>query len=120
MAKYKILRQDEEGKNIIEKSGIKQEFTVEEMKANAVVLLKIKKEVEANLNLKKAECTNIEQNHPELFELPPEKRFAIHMHWVSHDQIKPHEDKLEEINEILDRHYSELNEISKQTGVSIE
>lgn len=123
MHKYKILESKENPKDsIIEKSGVKVEITLGNMELQKNEVLKLKKEVEAQIELDKAQIVNCETNYEGIDNLTDEEEkraVAITLRRGNINELAKYEKKLAEINEALKDYEEEIEEIKKQTKLDV-
>ncbi len=74
--KYRVVEENEDFNNaVIEKSNVTVKFTMAQLNEDIARLAKLKREVEANIDLRNAEMSNIESHYPEVKEAREEEVF---------------------------------------------
>lgn len=122
MHKYKIIEEKENFKDsVIEKTGIKIKITLGDMEKQEAEVKKMKTQLEAQLELDKAQVTNCEVNYPGIEEATEEEEkraIALTLRKGNLNEIAIIEKKLAEIEEALKDYEEEIVEIKKQTGIN--
>jgi len=118
--KYKLLKSEGDVIDyVIEKSGLKSEFTIRDINSNLARMEKITKELTAQLELEKAKMENIEHFHPFLKDLSAED---LHTAWLYQeakeyaDQIPP---KLKEIEEAVANDQKTIDEAKEALQLNV-
>lgn len=121
--KYKILEEKENPLDtVIEKSNVKVEITLGNMEEQQKEALKLKKQVEAQLELDRAQVVNCETNYPGIENATEEEEkraVAITLRRGNLNEIAIYEKKLAEIVEALADYEKEIEDIKKQTGINV-
>jgi hypothetical protein len=95
---YRILKDEEDYKKIvIEKSGIKGEFTIEKIEAHEDYLNKAKTEVDAKIKLEEAKVSNVEEHHAFVKDLTDEQIFTVALYGRAKAELKMAKEKELEI-----------------------
>lgn len=122
MLKYKIIESKEDYKDtVIEKSGVKVNITLGDMELQKNEVLKLKKQVEAQIEVDKAQVVNCETNYPGIENATEEEEkraIALTLRKGNLTEIATYEKKLAEINEALADYEEEIEEIKKQTKIN--
>jgi len=101
----------------IEKSNITTEITLADTLRAIEDNAKGMKQIEAEVNIKKAIRTNVENNHPEVKDVDPKMQIAIHTYYEAGRYVELGEAKLKEFEDAQKELQKEVNEIAVQTGV---
>lgn len=120
---YKIIENKENPKeSVIEKDNITVKFTLVEMETQAKAVEKRLEELKAQLSLEESSAKNIEENHPEVVnpseeEIKKAHNIVLHIGYVKRaEAIKT---DIASIEQAFVDYREELDEIEKQTGISI-
>lgn len=117
---YKIKKNAKKIEDIkIEVSGITNEFTLKEIKANEDYLTKQKKEIEGMVKVQRAKMVNITRNHPSVARFTPEQLTGAYLYKEASAFVSEAESKLKEINKQLREYKKDRDEIKKQIGLEI-
>jgi hypothetical protein len=120
MITYSIKEQAPDAADIkIVKTGGEIEFTLGQIDADVIYLNKAKKELEAEIGVKKAVITNIASSHPHIGQLSNEDLTAAYLHREATGYLNMAEPKLDEVVKQLADYAKEKEEIIKQTGIII-
>lgn len=118
--KYRIVEEKADLKeSIIEKSNVTVRFTFNELESHEKRVNKMLEELEANLTIKQAEATNVENNHPFVKDATEDDIFkarTLAFYAERKDMIKKHEEKIAEIKKAKEEYAKELADISAQIG----
>lgn len=127
MIEYKIkpvvVAEGEEAKPVdpkdvvIIKTGDEVEFTVGAIDRDIQYLEKSKKELVAEIGIKKATVENVTRTHPHVAAMTPEDLTAAYLLREATGFLNVGEPKLEEINKQLSDYADDKAEIEKQTGI---
>lgn len=119
---YEILEENPDNtlESKLVKRGVDVEFTMQQMDDHTTQALSTLDQWRGQLNLEDAKMKNVEEHHPDAItlvkDLDPVKQNAIHI-WLKAkeiiDMVAPRRDELEQR---LEEHKAELEEIKKQTG----
>ena len=100
--------------SMIEKTGIKAEFTINDIKANEKTVEKAVKEINANVEVKEAIMTNVENNNDWIKDMDPEKIHACFIYREAYEYVTEGKAKVEELENGLKASQAERKEIEKQ------
>jgi len=110
----KKAHKDDTNFDVIEKTGISHEFTVQDILEEEERFEKMVKEIEANMELKEAVKTNVLSNNEWLKDMEEEKIHACHLYWEAHAYVKGGKLKVKEIKGVLKSSEKERKEIKAQ------
>lgn len=117
---YNIKKSEiEGGEDLIEKVGGTTEFKASDVNKNLATLAKSIQECFAKIELEKARLANLEAFHPDILEIPEEKRCAIALYESCRGTITQYSAKMKEFEDFLTEYTEESKEIFKQTGIEI-
>ena len=110
---YKILKKDEGDfkKTLIEKNNVKINFTLEGADAKQDAYKRQETEWSAQVSLCQSVIDNVKRNHPDIFELPEEKRVACKLVLENQEMIDDITPKLEGLQEGIKKYEKEREEI---------
>jgi hypothetical protein len=118
---YKIKEgdgnKDVSAKVIVKEYQDSAEFTLADMEMGIAYLTKTKKEIEAELGVKKATMANVEGTHPHVAQMTNEDLTAAYLYREASGFNSMAEEKLKEIEAQLARYEEEKSQILKDTGV---
>lgn len=116
---YKVIEKNEEVPELskIEKSGIVTTITLDNTIKAFEENAKGMKQIEAELKLKKALRTNVENNHPEIFDIDEKTQLMCHTYYEAGRFIKFAEEKLAEFADAQKDLEKEIKDIEEQTGI---
>lgn len=121
---YKIVEENENPLlSLIEKDNVTVKFTVQDSLNQAMQVRKTLKEIKAQLELDKASADNIARNHPytaEADEKEIEKAHHIVLYTKHKKEVESLTEHIKKIEDALEEHEKEMQEIEKQTGVKKE
>ena len=121
--KYRVVEEAEDFNNaVIEKSNVTVKFTMAQLNEDIERLAKLKRELEANIELRNAEMSNIESHHPEVIEAKEEEVFkaqtlAFYVE-KKKDRIKL-EMKLAEVLKAGEEVAQVIKDIDSQIGIPV-
>lgn len=106
--------------SILVKKGVEVEFTMEQMDRYTSEALRMLDQYRGQLNLEDAKMKNVEANHDDAIalvrDLDPIKQNAIRIWLKAKEIIDVMAPKRDELEEKLEEHKAEIEEIKKQTG----
>jgi hypothetical protein len=119
---YEVIEKDEANSlnDKVLKRGIEAEFHMFELDQHQDALMKRLDELRGQLNLEAAKQTNVEEHHDDAIalirELAPEKMEAIRIWLNSKKVIDDHAPMRDKLEEAMELHKAEVEEIIKITG----
>ena len=119
---YEVVEKDEIDplNDKVLKKGLEVEFRMFELDQHQDALMKRLDELRGQLNLEAAKQTNVEDNHDDAIslvrELDPIKQEAIRIWLNAKSVIDQHAPTRDELEEALELHKTEVEEIIKVTG----
>lgn len=116
---YKVIEKNEEVPELskIEKSGIVTTITLKDTIKAFEDNAKGMKQIEAELKIKKALRANVENNHPEIFDIDEKTQMMCHTYYEAGKFIKFAEEHLAQFEEAQKDLQKEINDIEEQTGL---
>jgi hypothetical protein len=119
MAKFEIVERNEEdpAASKIVKSDFTTEITLKDNEDAHKSNKKGIEQIEAEVKIKKAIMTNIENNHPEIKDIDEKTQMMCHTYHEASRFIKFAEDKLEEFKKAQVDLEAEIADIKSQTGL---
>jgi hypothetical protein len=113
---YKILKVNEEDFNqsLIQKDNVKIEFTLEGADARQRDYKKQETEWSSQISLCESIIKNVKENHPDIFDLPEEKRVACKLVLENEALIGEIAPKLDQLQKAIKRYEKERAQIMKQ------
>lgn len=114
---YKVLEPAQDYKDSkIEKSGITSTFTLREIANNRTTLLKLQKELEAQILVQDATTTNIENFHPFVKDMSMEDMHTAGMFYEARGYRDQCQKKLDEVQKLLADEVAEEELIMQSLG----
>ena len=104
---------------VIEKSDFTHEFTVKSIIEHKASIEKTIKELTAQRSLEEAKMNNYTENHPYILDLDDVKRNAISLYHVAKGIQLQCDEKLGELQEVLNDYEQVGLDIKEQTGLNI-
>lgn len=118
MSIYKIIETHEVPElSKIEKSGIVTTITLADTLSAFEQNKKGMEQIEAELKIKKAVRTNVEENHPEIKDIDEKTQIMCHTYYEAGRYIKLAEETLEKFKVAQDDLQTEIADIKEQTGL---
>jgi hypothetical protein len=116
---YEIVKKDEKDftMSTIVKKGVEVEFRLHDVQRHAEQLRKQLDEATAEMNLRNAEVTNIEENHPFVKDFTPEQLHALNLYIASKGDSEKLTPIVAQIQAALDGYATEQEDIYKQLGL---
>ena len=111
----KEVNEDDFRFSIIERSNMKNEFTLADIEAAQAEMHRLQKEITSQMNLCKATCDNITSNHPFIEDLSLEQTHHVWMYEENRVVAEDSEAKLKEVEEQLDE-YEKLSDVIYKVG----
>lgn len=117
---YSIITPNEDYKEIvIEKSGIKNQFTFKQIDDHRAYLAKANLEMAAQKQLDEAKMKNIEENHSYVKDLDDQKLLAITMYAQAKAQVKKLDEKMAEVSKALSDYDLEKSHIIEKLNITM-
>lgn len=116
---YTLKQSEGESEPFILKTGHEVSFSMSEVRTNREQLLKATKELAAQVELESAKMTNVEGFHEIVKTLDDLQLTAIQVYAEAKAKLEAYKAKLEEIEAQIAKDDKELEEIEKQTGLSL-
>lgn len=121
--KYTIINPNEDPRlAVIRKENVSVEFTLGEIEADKRAAMKIKEQIESQINLDEAQIKNIEINHPYVLEVSEDEKkraVAITLHNGLSNKVKESKLQLDEVNKVFEENDVEMADIKAQTGLDL-
>jgi len=116
MINYTVKESHKEDTNfdVIEKTGITHEFTVQDILEEEEKFGKMVTEIEANIEVKEAIKTNVVSNNAWLEDMEEEKIHACFLYWEAHAYVKGGQAKVNEIKTAIKASEKERKDIKSQ------
>lgn len=115
---YKIKEVNEDPKHsIIEKSGLKAQYTLADIERNIEQVNRVITELDATLRIKKAVIENVERNHPFVKDLDEAGLKAASLYAEAQEYLKQIPIKLEEARNVLSNELKEQDQAKKLLGI---
>lgn len=105
---------------VIEKSNFTAEFTVGEIKTNIEQLKKMKIELVSKAKLDDATVKNILGTNPEIGKIDERMMQVYYVYHKANMFVKDVQDKIKEIDQVIEEETKSLEDIIKQTGIKID
>lgn len=118
MIKYKVTKQ-EGGDVEFERSGAKNKFTASEMMENIKTLSKLKTQLLAQKKLEDAKMKNVESNHAFVKDMEDKALSTAHTYWEAKLLFNACDNKLKEVDEMIDEEKECVVAIEAQTGINV-
>jgi len=123
--KYSVVKKEENTEDsLIEQSGGTVKFTLKSIVEEIGLYNKKKQEIDAKKQLSQSVIENIKENNPDIIktieELPEKTIKAIFLYEKANIEVNASNELLKQIDEAIDNDGKELEEIVKQTGLSLK
>ena len=110
---YKLKEGEEQ---VVVKSGHEVEFKMSDVKAHMDKMNTLKKELVSQIDLEAAKQRNVEDHHQVVAGMVDEEMAAVSIYYASKGIQKRSEEKLKEVESLLEEYAKELGAIEEQTG----
>ena len=123
--KYSVVKSDKNIEDsVILQSGGTVKFTLKSIVEEIGLYNKKKQEIDAKKQLSQSVIENIKENNPDIIktieELPEKTIKAIFLYEKANIEVNASNELLKQIDEAIDNDGKELEEIVKQTGLSLK
>lgn len=116
---YNIKKGEEGSEDVIVKCGHEVEFKMSDVKAHVEKMKTLKKELDAQVELEVAKQRNVEDHHAIVGGMSEEEMAAVSIYYASKGIQKKSEEKLKDVNALLEEYEKELCAIKEQTGATL-
>lgn len=117
---YRLIKPHEDYKEaVIEKAGIKSEFTIAEVEAMQDHNKKALAETEGNLELRRAEIVNIDHFHPMIKDMTGEQLAAAWIYKEALDFIRKAEPAIETIKAAIAENDALIDQVISDLGLVV-
>jgi hypothetical protein len=114
---YKVVEPNEDYKQaVIEKGGITATFTLTEVEGMQARNKKAKAELEGNIQIRKAEMTNIEQHYPEVKDMSGVLLTAAYLYKEAQAYLNEAEPKVKQIDDAIAQNDAMVADAMKTLG----
>ncbi len=115
MIEYKIKSRSESPEDtIIEKTGDSVSFSIGQIMANEAELEKLRRQLQAQVDIEAAKMSNIEEHHPFVLTMSEQDMFTAHMYQGAKSIVLVGKDKIKQIEDALKSSAEEREEIKRQ------
>ena len=114
---FKIVKKDKKDfkASVVERSNMKNEFTLHDVENNVKELDRMEKELSSQKSLCEKTCDNITRNHPFVKDLTPEQIHHVWMYQENKTVVDDASAKLDEVAETLDN-YKAITDVIYDVG----